>query len=96
MELPVTDECPVEIGRDPDNTLTIEHAAASRFHARIYPYGRTFVLADHSSNGTWIVPHGHAAVHIHRRETTVLGSGQIHLGADPIVTPTRPLDYRWA
>jgi DNA-binding winged helix-turn-helix (wHTH) protein len=43
------------IGRDPDATVSIDHATVSRHHARIAVYGGTAILEDLASkNGTWL------------------------------------------
>ena len=57
---------------------------ASRRHARIERRRDKFVLADHSSNGTWVQFAGEAEVVVLRREELILRAGGfIGLGHNP-------------
>jgi len=71
----------VRIGRDKANDVVVTSNLASRFHARIVPRGGHFVLADMSSNGTYLLADGGAREIVLRREEAVLGErGWIGLG----------------
>jgi adenylate cyclase len=65
----------VQIGRDKGNDLVVSSTKASRVHARIYGRGRNFVVADQSSNGTFVAIDGSGRELILRREEALLGEG---------------------
>ncbi|GAB6042240.1 adenylate/guanylate cyclase domain-containing protein [Endothiovibrio diazotrophicus] len=65
------------IGRGPANDLVVELAAVSRLHARIdYREGK-FILADQSTNGTYVRLAGGEVVSLRRDQLTLLGEGDI-------------------
>lgn len=68
------------IGRDPKCDLLVGDPMASRQHARIDLRGDRFVLADTSTNGTWISLDGQPEFALRREETTLQGRGKISLG----------------
>ena len=71
----------VSIGRDPQSTLVIADAAASRNHCVIERWQNHFVIRDYSSNGTFISVEGHADDIVLRREEYALrGHGWITCG----------------
>ena len=71
----------VSIGRDPQSTLVIADAAASRNHCVIERWQNHFVIRDYSSNGTFISVEGHPADIVLRREEYALsGHGWITCG----------------
>ncbi len=71
----------IRIGRDKDNDLVVESHFASRVHARVFAREGHFVLADQSSNGTYLLADGNSAEILLRREEAVLGDrGWIGLG----------------
>jgi len=75
----------VKLGRDKANDVVVASAKASRVHARIYGRGGNFVIADLSSNGTFVLIDGTTRELQLRREEAVLGErGYIGLGG-----PTR-------
>jgi putative nucleotidyltransferase with HDIG domain len=46
---------PLSIGRDPDNTIALEHTAISRYHCRITAEGDAYFVEDlGSTNGTFL------------------------------------------
>jgi len=46
---------PLSIGRDPDNTIALDHTAVSRYHCRLVTEGRTYFAEDlGSTNGTFL------------------------------------------
>jgi len=48
----------VRLGRDKGNDVVIASTRASRVHARIFGGRATFVIADQSSNGTFVLIDG--------------------------------------
>lgn len=79
--------CPVDadhpsrtMGRDPKCDLVVGDPMASRQHARVDRRGERFVLADISTNGTWVCVEGEAEFVLRREETTLHGRGRISLG----------------
>lgn len=94
LTISVAGDGSADIGRDPSNTLVIENAYASRFHAKVYREGDLFLVQDRSSNGTWVVPDGQTPVQLLRRQTALLGHGRIYFGADPRATLTMPVTYK--
>jgi len=75
------DAAAIRLGRDNANDMSVTSNYASRFHARIVPRGGHFMLADQSSNGTFVLPDGGATEIVLRREEAILGErGWIGLG----------------
>jgi adenylate cyclase len=71
----------VKLGRDKTNEVVVNSSKASRVHARIYGRGANFVIADQSSNGTFLVIDGNAREVALRRDEATLGErGAIGLG----------------
>lgn len=70
----------VSIGRDHEADFTIHNAVVSRAHAMIERRRDHFVLADHSSNGTYVTLEGQTEVKVHHEEMTLLGHGWIAFG----------------
>jgi len=71
----------VKLGRDKANDVVVNSTLASRVHARIYGRGGNFVIADQSSNGTYVVSDGNSRELRLRREESILGErGYIGLG----------------
>nr|WP_280818833.1 FHA domain-containing protein [Thiorhodococcus minor] len=73
------DSAELSLGRGADMDITIDSEFASRDHARIRPHGSTFVLADVSTNGTF-VNLDDSVVFIHDDEVILRGQGWISLG----------------
>lgn len=73
------DSSELSLGRGADMDITIDSEFASRDHARIRPQGTTFVLADVSTNGTY-VNLDDSIVFIHDDEVILRGQGWISLG----------------
>ena len=85
----------IRLGRDKENDLVVNSTKASRVHARIYGRGANFVIADQSSNGTYVAIDGSARELTLRREEAVLGeSGYISLGAPASHAGDHVLRYR--
>ena len=71
---------PFSMGREPANGLTIEADWVSRTHALIeYKRGR-FVIADRSTNGTYVRIGDEDEVKVHRDELHLRKAGTISLG----------------
>jgi adenylate cyclase len=71
----------VKLGRDKTNEVVVASNKASRVHARIYGRGANFVIADQSSNGTFLAVEGNAHELALRRDEAMLGRrGSIGLG----------------
>jgi len=71
----------IKLGRDKTNEVVVNSSLASRVHARIYGRGGNFVIADQSSNGTFLLIDGSSREVTLRREEAVIGErGYIGLG----------------
>jgi adenylate cyclase len=74
---------PFLIGRDSSCQLVIATSMASRQHASIESRRGKFVLADRSTNGTFVVPEGGRPIHLRREEFVLQGSGWMSFGEQP-------------
>jgi len=83
----------VTIGRDHEADFTVDNAVVSRAHAMIERRRDHFVLADHSSNGTYVTVEGQPEVKVHREEMTLLGHGWIAFG-QPRAAATNVAEFR--
>src|SRR2546428_11193593 len=63
----------VRLGRDKGNDVVIASTHASRVHARIFGRHGNFVIADQSSNGTFVLIDGNSREMVLRREEALLG-----------------------
>jgi hypothetical protein len=71
----------LRIGRDASNDIVVPSDHASRLHARVFGRDQQFVIADQSSNGTFLMVDGSGRELRLRREQAVLGErGWIGLG----------------
>lgn len=68
------------MGRDETNELQLDGQLASRDHARILVRNGKFILIDHSTNGTYLLPEGGASVAMMHEEYVLSGSGKISFG----------------
>jgi len=73
----------IQLGRGSKCEIMVAHHKVSRMHARIFYRRPDFVIADSSTNGTYIVPEGGSPAHILRRDTVLFGRGVIYPGAAP-------------
>jgi class 3 adenylate cyclase len=71
---------PFSIGRDPASSLVVETEWVSRNHALIEWKRGYFMLADRSTNGTWLKVGDDDEILVHRDETHLRRSGTISLG----------------
>lgn len=81
------------IGRDASCQLVVKNDFASRQHARIELRLGKFIIADHSSNGTYIRFHTGQVVRIIREEAVLVGTGSISLGQSFADNPTELLEF---
>jgi adenylate cyclase len=85
----------MRLGRDKTNDVVVESSLASRLHALIYERDGHFVLADQSSNGTFLRNDGHMNEITLRREEVMLGErGWIGLGRPTVTHGDHMLRYR--
>jgi adenylate cyclase len=70
----------VTIGRGQENDIVIPEQFASRTHARIEYRRGKFILADQSTNGTFVFTHDGKEIYLHREELLLQGAGRISLG----------------
>ena len=68
------------IGRDQQNDVVIADRMASRMHARIERRRDKFVLADQSSNGTFVTVQGEPEIQLRREEVILRGNGHVSFG----------------
>ena len=85
----------VKLGRDKTNEVVVPSTLASRVHARVYCRGGNFVIADQSSNGTYVMTDGSSREVTLRREEALLGErGYIGLGGPASKHGDHVLRYR--
>lgn len=85
----------LNIGRDASNDVVVPTEHASRRHARVFARDTHFVIADQSSNGTYLMVDGGAHELRLRREQAVLGErGWIGLGKTAATHGDHVLRYR--
>ncbi len=82
-----------QMGRGEDNDLVIREQGVSRTHATVEFRQGFFVLADRSTNGTY-VRIGAEVVFVHRDQTHLLNEGVISLGRMPSNDPAGVIRYR--
>jgi class 3 adenylate cyclase len=82
-----------QMGRGEDNDLVIPEQGVSRTHATVEFRKGFFVLADRSTNGTYIRM-GAELVFLHRDQTHLLKEGVISLGRTPANDPAGVIRYR--
>lgn len=70
----------ITMGRQNHNDLVLNYERISRSHARIEYRRGKFVLADNSSNGTYVHLQGENDTYINREEALLYGTGVISLG----------------
>lgn len=83
------------IGRDAHCQLVVASTMASRQHASVHWRRGKFVLADRSTNGTFIVPDGGRPIHLRREEFVLQGAGAIGLGEQPRTEAGSVLRYEF-
>lgn len=84
----------LSLGRDGACDIVVGDRKASRQHARVERRRDKFVLADHSSNGTWVQFAGEAEEVVLRREELMLrAKGFIGLGHSPTDGQGAPVEF---
>ena len=68
------------LGRDKSADLVISDTQASRAHCQIACRMNKFVIADHSTNGTYVTVDGDNEIELRREEFTLRGHGWISFG----------------
>ena len=71
-------------GRDLGNDVVVSNHRASRVHAIIEWRRDKFILADQSTNGTFVATEGAGETVLRREEMTLLGRGLVSFGG-PVV-----------
>jgi len=83
----------VSLGREGACDLIVQHDLASRLHIRIELRSGKFIIADQSTNGTYIRSSDGSVVHITREETVLYGNGSISLGQSFAEYPTELVEF---
>ncbi|MEL7447846.1 MAG: adenylate/guanylate cyclase domain-containing protein [Pseudomonadota bacterium] len=76
----------LRIGRDPSNDIVIRTHYASRFHARVECVRDRFVIADSSTNGTYVTIHQQPMVYLRREHLPLWSNGRIGIGHPALST----------
>lgn len=84
----------LKIGRQAMNNIVIPQPYVSKNHAVISFKNGKFVIADTSSNGTFLRMDDGARLFIHHDETALLGAGSIFCGKDVGLNPDEIIAYR--
>lgn len=85
----------VRLGRDKANEVVVGSSLASRVHARVFGREGHFVIADQSSNGTFLLVDGSSRELRLRREEAVMGErGWIGLGKSAAAHGPHMVRYR--
>ncbi len=80
QQLTLTPQHPATVvGRDKTCAMVVDDPLASRHHARIELRNGKFILADQSTNGTYLNQDG-KTIFLHREEIPLTGSGIFSLG----------------
>jgi class 3 adenylate cyclase len=72
----------VTIGRTPDSDISLDLDVVSRWHAEVAMRGNKFVLADSSTNGTYVRADNGPLLRVCRDEVTLAGRGEIMPGRE--------------
>ncbi len=83
----------VVLGREESCDLIVQNDLASRLHCRIELRFGKFVIADQSTNGTFIRTNGSGVAHLSREEVVLLGNGSISLGQTFAEHPTEIVEF---
>ena len=81
----------VKIGRDPSSDIQVSGKRASRHHATIEFIRGAFMLADVSTNATYILQDT-GETRLHRERTPILGAGKLSLGVPFDKEPTEIIE----
>ena len=83
----------LNVGRDPSNDIVVDTQYASRFHARIEYQHNRFVIADNSTNGTYVVLHFKPMVYVRREQLPLRSTGRIGIGCPALSTDEYCLQF---
>lgn len=78
--LPDANVSELNLGRETDNEIVIDDLRVSRRHAKIERRLEKFVIADKSTNGTWVLFEGKNEILLKHEEAVLHGRGIITLG----------------
>ncbi|HSM99214.1 MAG TPA: adenylate/guanylate cyclase domain-containing protein [Gallionella sp.] len=81
------------LGRDETCDLIVRNDLASRLHINIELRFGKFIIADQSTNGTYIRFSDGSVVHITREEISLKGSGSISLGQSFAENPSDVVEF---
>ena len=81
------------IGRDASNQLVVDWPSASRHHAYVQFVRGRFVIADTSTNGTFVTLQNDEVVFLRRESLPLWGQGHLALGAAAGATDRHRIDY---
>lgn len=86
---------PARLGRDRSTDIVVFGELVSRVHARVFERDGNFLIADESSNGTYVLPDGNGREVLLRRQETVLADrGWIGLGKSAATHGDHVLRFR--
>lgn len=88
------DKRALSIGRDTQNDVVVASHSASRHHARIFLRSGKFILADQSTNGTYLATEEGTMV-LRHEEAILGGSGRIGLGSTPTGEGALEYNLEW-
>ena len=93
-----SDQNRLTIGRVEGSDLVVEDPSVSREHAEVVRRRGALYFIDHSTNGTYLRPHGGRPHHLHHEEFPLEASGSFSLGRPdgPAVDYTVTVEYRMA
>lgn len=83
----------ITIGRDEKADIVIEDRRASRMHAKIERRRDKFMLADLSSNGSYVIIKGETEIQLRREEMVLRENGTISLGHPYNKDPTEFIEF---
>jgi pSer/pThr/pTyr-binding forkhead associated (FHA) protein len=83
----------VSIGREGVNELVVDDRKASRVHARIEWRRDKFVIADLSTNGTFLMSETNVEACLRREEHILDGNGTISLGHSHSAGPRNCVEF---
>ncbi|HUP92569.1 MAG TPA: adenylate/guanylate cyclase domain-containing protein [Solimonas sp.] len=89
----VPERTPATIGRDATCAVVVLAGLASRIHAKIEYQRGKFVLADHSTNGTYVTGEDGREVFLRRETMPLVGRGIISLGCPLLEQTSEPVKY---
>lgn len=89
----IPERTPATIGRDAGCAVVVLASLASRVHAKIEYQRGKFVLADHSTNGTYVTSEDGREVFLRRETMPLVGKGVISLGCPLMEQTSEPVKF---